>query len=188
LGDSLDDLLRALEGQGLEGLVELPGEDGACLDLNRATRKGVPEVVMAQAKTPETTARIARCFVEAHGRALVSRVTDRHLERLRKEFPDMDIQFCEASRMAVVSRPGYKTPKTGGRVGVVTAGTSDVPVAEEAKIIAEEMGCDVTVAYDVGVAGIHRLLAHVEALRKANCVVAVAGKVNVPPEPLIFKL
>jgi NCAIR mutase (PurE)-related protein len=172
LADSVDDLLRALEG-----FIELPPSEHARLDLHRAQRKGVPEVVMAAGKRPETVVQIVHAFLEVNGRALVSRVGSDHLKYLQDEFIDFEIQFFESSRVVVVRRQGQEVPNTGGRIGIITAGTSDIPVAEEARIVAEEMGCQVTMAYDVGVAGIHRLFQPLREMLRArvDVIVVAAG-------------
>ena len=146
-------------------------------DLERQRRKGVPEVIFAEPKRPEDALAAARPFVERSGRALLSRVHDPLPALLRAEFAHCRVEFHSASRMVAVKRPDFAPPRSGGRVGVITAGTSDVPVAEEAAVIAAEMGCEVELGYDVGVAGLHRL---VDPLRRmldfgADVIVVAAG-------------
>ena len=163
-------------------------------DLDRENRKGVPEVLMAQGKRHEDVLAIAREFVDRTGRAIISRVDENLVVKLQAEFADCALSEHHPSRMVVIKRHDYQVVPTGGRVGVVTAGTSDVPVAEEARILASEMGCDTYAVYDVGVAGIHRLFEPLEMLVKQSgvdvLVVAagmdgalpsvVAGLVDVP--------
>lgn len=146
-------------------------------DLNRDNRKGVPEVLLAQGKRQEDVLGIARRFVESAGRSIISRVDDGLLAKLRAEFADCDVLEQSPSRMVVIKRHGFRLPRTGGRVGVISAGTSDVPVAEEARVLAEEMGCDTYPVYDVGVAGIHRLFEPLQELRDAgvDALVVAAG-------------
>ena len=131
-------------------------ENFARPDFDRQRRKGVPEVILADRKGVEEALTIVRAFLEQEGRAIVSRVPPELEERLRT-IADVDMEWFPRPRAAVLRRPGYRRPDTGGRVGVITAGTSDVPVAEEAALICREMGCQVYTAYDVGVAGLHRL-------------------------------
>lgn len=132
-------------------------------DFERAHRKGVPEVILAERKSVEEALEIARAFLERTGRAILSRVGPELEARLRAEFADeAELEWIAPARAAVLRRPGVSRPRTGGRVGILTAGTSDIPVAEEAALVCREMGCEVYTAYDVGVAGIHRL---VEPLR-----------------------
>jgi NCAIR mutase (PurE)-related protein len=127
-------------------------------DPARERRKGVPEVVFGEAKTTPQVIAMAHSLLKATGRAIISRVRPDTLAALRQEFQAYTLRVREASRAVVIYQPDYTPRSTGGRVGVVSAGTSDVPVADEAALIAEEMGCQVTCIYDVGVAGLHRLL------------------------------
>ncbi|MCL4535100.1 MAG: nickel pincer cofactor biosynthesis protein LarB [Bacteroidetes bacterium] len=172
MANSLDEFFRLMrEAEGCEV------QTIARLDFHREGRNGVPEVIMAEGKQPDDTVRIVGAFLEAKGRALVSRVGESLLARLSAEFPDHEFDMFSASRMVVVRRPGLKRPTTGGKIGVLTAGTSDVPVAEEARVIAEEMGCEVLTAFDVGVAGIHRLFQPLRAMLEApvDAIVVAAG-------------
>ncbi|MCX7681668.1 MAG: nickel pincer cofactor biosynthesis protein LarB, partial [Anaerolineae bacterium] len=127
-------------------------------DFDRAQRKGVPEVILADGKTVEQSLGIARAFLERTGRAILSRVGPELERRLHQEFAaEAEIEWVAPARAAVLRRPDFVRPQTGGRVGVLSAGTSDIPVAEEAALLCREMGCTVYTAYDVGVAGLHRL-------------------------------
>jgi NCAIR mutase (PurE)-related protein len=150
--------------RGLESLLDAAelsgsgGDDGRLrLDFDRHRRKGVPEVVLAEGKRLDDALAAAREFVGRTGRVLLSRVDDDLLAALRTELGECRIESYAASRMVVAKLPGFQTPRTDGRVGVITAGTSDVPIAEEAAVLAREMGCSVQTAFDVGVAGLHRL-------------------------------
>ncbi len=147
-------------------------------DLDRENRKGVPEVVLAQGKRHEDVLAIAREFVERTGRAVISRADDNLLVKLQAQFADCNLSEHHPSKMVVIKRHGYEVKATGGKVGVITAGTSDVPVAEEARIVAQEMGCDTYAVYDVGVAGIHRLFEPLKALleeEQVDVLVVAAG-------------
>jgi len=130
----------------------------ARLDFGREARKGIPEIVFGQGKSDDQIVAIMRAFVERNGRALGSRLRPATLERLAAEFVECHVDTRPAAHAAAIHAPDYRRPVTGGRIGVLTAGTSDIPVAEEARLVAEEMGCDVAALYDVGVAGLHRLL------------------------------
>lgn len=127
-------------------------------DFDRQARKGVPEVIIAERKTVEQSLDIARRFLETTGRAILSRVP-RELEAcLQTEFEGYaDLEWFPEPRAAVLRRPGHQPAQIGGRVGIISAGTSDIPWAAEAALLCREMGCQVHTAYDVGVAGIHRL-------------------------------
>lgn len=127
-------------------------------DPTRAQRKGVPEVIFAESKTTSQVISMAHSLLDATGRAIISRVRPETLTALRQEFQDAQLRARAADRALVIYQPDYVPTRTGGRVGILSAGTSDIPVAEEAALVAEEMGCQVTCIYDVGVAGLHRLL------------------------------
>jgi NCAIR mutase (PurE)-related protein len=145
------------------------------LDFDRAQRKGVPEIVLAERKSPEQVVRIVRAFVDRTGCALVSRMRPGMDAVLRGAFADCVVEVRGEGGTAVVRAPGYHQPSTGGRVGVLTAGTSDAHVAEEARLVAEEMGCAVIALYDVGVAGLHRLLGPLREMLGAGVDVLVVA-------------
>jgi NCAIR mutase (PurE)-related protein len=151
----------------------------AKLDGNRELRKGVPEVILAEGKTPAEVVEICRVMLANCGRVIVSRADKDHLDAVKAILTDdLTVKINEKARMAVLKRKTYPAASTGGRVGILTAGTSDIPIAEEAKIIAEEMGCTIYDSYDVGVAGIHRLLEPIKELitTDVDVVVVVAGR------------
>ncbi len=127
-------------------------------DPGREFRKGVPEVVLGETKETEQIVAMAQGLLAGTGRAIISRVRPAAWMVLQEAFRDYSIRVREAAHAMVIYRPDYVQRSTGGKVGVISAGTSDIPVAEEAALIAEEMGCQVTCIYDVGVAGLHRLM------------------------------
>ncbi|MFN2228820.1 MAG: nickel pincer cofactor biosynthesis protein LarB [Anaerolineae bacterium] len=134
------------------------GSDFVRPDLDRAKRKGVPEVILAESKVLDHALEMTRIFLERNGRAILSRVSPQLEERLHATFgDDVSFEWYESAHAAVLRRPGSERPHVGGRVGVLTAGTSDLPAAEEAVMLCREMGCEVYTGYDVGVAGLHRL-------------------------------
>ncbi len=149
----------------------------ARIDPERERRKGIPEVILAEGKRSEHTIAMIGQFLASRGRAIVSRVCPELRTAIEKEFSQVTIEFWENSRMMVLRTAGTTRPQSGGRVAVISAGTSDIPVAEEAAVIAAEMGCHVTTAYDVGVAGIHRLFGPLEAMQRdgVDAVVVAAG-------------
>lgn len=148
-------------------------------DLHRQARKGVPEVIIAERKTAQQSIEIANQFLEATGRAILSRVPPALEERLRTDFEDSaHLDWFPAARAAVLRRPDMEQPQTGGRVGVITAGTSDIPWAEEAALLCREMGCRVHTVFDVGVAGIHRLWEPLSFLQdefQVDAIIVAAG-------------
>lgn len=151
----------------------------AKLDGNRELRKGVPEVILAEGKLPADVIEICKTMLSHNGRVIVSRCSKEHLDAIKAIPTDgLQVEIKERANMAILKKQDYVAANNGGRVGILTAGTSDIPVAEEAKTIAEEMGCKVTAAYDVGVAGIHRLLEPLKQIieEEVDVVVVVAGR------------
>jgi NCAIR mutase (PurE)-related protein len=143
----------------------------AQVDLQRAARTGFPEVIFGAGKTPDQVAKIAEQILRRENHLLVTRITLNHFSELQKIAPDAT--HHELARCITVSR--QETPKRAGLIAVVCAGTSDLPVAEEAAITADIMGNTVARISDVGVAGLHRLLARIEEIRRANVIIVVAG-------------
>jgi pyridinium-3,5-biscarboxylic acid mononucleotide synthase len=143
----------------------------AKVDLQRSLRKNFPEVIFGAGKTPEQVAAIALRLAEREKRLLITRVEKKHWRLLRRKL--RPIRHHEIARCITYEKLPLK--KRRGVVAVVAAGTSDLPVAEEAAVTADIMGNAVERIYDVGVAGLHRLLASMEAIQKASVVVAVAG-------------
>lgn len=150
----------------------------ARLDLQRDKRAGVPEVVFGAGKTLDQIEAIVVRICEARGRAMVSRLEPGWLAALRERVAaGLVVDGFASETLAVVHRPEASIRQPKGLIGVLAAGTSDIPVAEEARVMALEMGCGVIHHYDVGVAGLHRLVDPLQELidRKAAAVVAVAG-------------
>ena len=142
----------------------------AKLDMHRKMRSGFPEVIFCSGKPDEFLVKIYKRMAEADGQAFGTRASAHQYELVNKEIPD--ITYDPVSRILKLER----TPKERkGLVAVVTGGTADIPVAEEAAQTAEYFGTNVERIYDVGVSGIHRLLAQTDKLQQANCIVAVAG-------------
>jgi pyridinium-3,5-biscarboxylic acid mononucleotide synthase len=156
----------------------------AQLDVGREVRKGLPEIILAEGKAPGEVAEIVEAMLKTTGRAIVSRATKKHLRLIRsKRIPKSNIQFFAKSGIILAKMMSYRVKETGGRVGLLTAGTSDISVAEEAKVIAEEMGCKTRVYYDVGVAGLHRLFKPLSELLKwdSDVILVVAGREGALP-------
>jgi len=156
--------------------------DFACLDLGRAMRCGMPEVVLAEGKDSAHLAQIAVRHAEVTGRCIITRVVPEQVVSVKNFAGDkgIEIQYHEAGGVLVLAK-GPAPKRTGGVVAVITAGTSDIRVAEEAKIIAEEMGCEVRTAYDVGAAGIHRLFPALKPLLTAHVFIVCAGREGTLP-------
>jgi hypothetical protein len=172
---------RVTPRQALEAIAHLPFESigAGTVDHHRGVRQTLPEVILCQGKTKAQCVAIARAIFSKSGRLLATRASTAQAQALLEEFPAAAV-WNEAARTVVVEgssgrRNGSRGRRKTGRVLVVSAGTSDLPVAEEAAVTLEFMGVPVGRVYDAGVAGIHRLLKHVPALRRATAIVVVAG-------------
>jgi pyridinium-3,5-biscarboxylic acid mononucleotide synthase len=146
-------------------------------DVHREQRKGVPEVIFGETKDIDQIISMTRTLLDKTGRTIISRVPTEAIKVLRDVFSTYHVRVCGTARTVVISKPDYVLRRTGGQVGVISAGTSDVPVAQEAALIAEEMGCEVTCIYDVGVAGLHRLLEPLRNLlsKEVDAIIVAAG-------------
>jgi hypothetical protein len=186
---------RVTPREALEAIAHLPFESigAGTVDHHRGVRQALPEVILCQGKTKAQCVAIARAIFTKSGRILATRASTAQARALLEEFSGSAV-WNEAARTVVVEAPhgrrsgrkpsrrqnGRKPSRRQngrkpGRVLVVSAGTSDLPVAEEAAVTLEFMGVPVGRVYDAGVAGIHRLLKHVPALRQASAIVVVAG-------------
>jgi len=165
---------RLVPAEAAERLRHMPFEDlgFAKVDHHRALRCGFPEVVFCQGKTVEQVVAVVERLKVHGGTILATRAGPEVFEAVREACPEAE--YHPAARAVVVRGEAAAAPPAG-TVAVVAAGTSDLPVAEEARVTAEVMGCPVQTFYDVGVAGLHRLLAHAEAIAEASVVVVVAG-------------
>ena len=171
---SSEDVVRAFQAAPVADL------GFAQVDLHRALRKNFPEVIFGSGKTPAQVAAITGKLVAAEQHVLITRIAIEHARVLKKKF--RRAVFHEAARCVTIeTTPREKRP---GTIAVVCAGTSDLPVAEEAAVTAEIMGNNVNRIYDVGVAGLHRLLRRIEDIQRANVVIAVAGMEGALPSVL----
>jgi hypothetical protein len=142
----------------------------AKLDTHRKIRSGFPEVVFCSGKPDEYLVSIYQKLYETDGEVFGTRADEHQYGLIRKVLPQ--VSFDPVSHILKIERPDKKQT---GKVAVCTAGTADIPVAEEAAQTAEYFGSKVERIYDVGVSGLHRLLSYVDTLQEANCVIAVAG-------------
>lgn len=146
-------------------------------DVHREQRKGVPEIIFGETKETGQIIAMAQGLLAGSGRAVVSRVPAGSLGIIQEAFREYTMRTREAARALVIYSPEYIRKSTSGHIGVISAGTSDIPVAEEAVLIAEEMGCRVTCIYDVGVAGLHRLIEPLRDLlaHEVDVIIVAAG-------------
>jgi hypothetical protein len=159
----------------LSGIAAL--DDFARLDVGRHGRKGVPEVIYAPGKSVDQLLKICASMLEHAGRAILSGVDDEQRLAVEGAFSDKIAVAIPDADCIVLREPGNEPPTTGGVIGILSAGTADIPVAEQARIVAEEMGCRVIKAYDVGVAGVHRLLEPLQEMIavEVSAVIVAAG-------------
>lgn len=194
--DRIHELLKKFKSGGLteEELIRelkldyIANIDGlAQLDIFRQTRTGIPEVIFAESKSNDNLIQIIERFLENQDLVLISRINDNQLSSLNNfmlKHPELQLERNGPGRIAKIFR---KKPSSGdnkiqsegskGKIGVISAGTSDIPVAEEAKMVIEAMNCEVVTAYDVGIAGFHRIFAPLREMLEADVdvIIVVAG-------------
>lgn len=155
----------------------MPVKSGFCdlgfakVDIDRSARRGFSEVIYCPGKPPEHLKKIAQSIVRNKQDLLLTRLEKNTFVYLKKKFPAL--KYNPAAKLGYLVKKPKKISK--GLVAVISAGTSDIPVAEEAATTLEVMGNRVLKLYDVGVAGVHRLLEHIGVIRKANVIIVVAG-------------
>ncbi len=159
--------------------------DAGRFDAARETRRGIPEAILAEGKTAAETGELARTAVETAGRAIVTRIETSVAESVAatvtEAVPDAEIDHDERTRTLVARAPEFDPPALDARVSVVTGGTSDAPVAGEAAIIAREVGADVELIEDVGVASLVRIVDQIDRVRGADVVIVAAGREGALP-------
>lgn len=176
---SLDEGEKAIRLLAIEEIGDV-----ANLDIGRELRHGIPEVVIAEGKYPEDVLEIASKVLLKVERLIVSRVDDKH-SRILESINVEGEKICQErlGNTIVLYKVGSIRRKTGGKVGIITAGTSDIPIAQEAEVMSMEMGCEVITAYDVGVAGIHRILNPLKEMigKDIDVLIVVAGREGALP-------
>lgn len=174
---SLDQAVEEIEGFRIGKVGNL-----ARLDLGRGVRCGMPEAVLAEGKTAAGLASIMQAHATAIGRSLATRVSPEQeaVVRAAVEGTGLTLTYRPEGGILILS-DGTEPVRTGGRVAVITAGTADIRVAEEARLVAEEMGCEVMTAYDVGAAGIHRLFPALQEVMDAHVFIVAAGREGTLP-------
>jgi pyridinium-3,5-biscarboxylic acid mononucleotide synthase len=162
-------------------LEELGGR--ARLDLGRFLRRGIPEVVLASGKRPADAARLAVAMAERQGQGLISRMTAEHRSALDELAADAGMRVIGYAASARVLRAGFEPEASQGKVGVLTAGTSDLPAAEEAQMVVEACGLEVKLDADLGVAGLHRFVGPLASTLEWGCdvIIVAAGMDGVLP-------
>ncbi|MCD4820569.1 MAG: nickel pincer cofactor biosynthesis protein LarB [Methanococcoides sp.] len=174
------DLVNA-ESQ-IRSMGYVPVSDIAKLDTFRKYRTGYMEAILAEGKEAEDIVEIVKAHNKAAGRTLVTRINEEHASAIRNAFKPDNIEWDMHSRTAVV-HDGTPVPRTGGTVAIITAGTADIDVAEEARMTASEMGCSTIPIYDVGVAGFQRLISEMSVFEenRPDAIVVAAGREGTLP-------
>jgi NCAIR mutase (PurE)-related protein len=172
------DIEKACKELKLESVRRV--KDFARIDVNRLYRTGIPEIIFAEGKSSSEVADIALALATAKDFALISRAREKDAteikKRLEEENAELELDYNEVAKTIIVKKGKYEFEKTG-KIGLIAAGTADIPIAEEARVVAEVCGCEVIKAYDVGIAGIHRLIEPLEEIVNANvaAIIVVAG-------------
>ncbi|MGH2531333.1 MAG: nickel pincer cofactor biosynthesis protein LarB [Thermomicrobiales bacterium] len=152
------------------------GDDGVRVDVSRQARTGIPEIVYAASKSPEAVLLSLRRLVSVNGRAIASRCSDELAVQIADELDSaFEVVRHGDARAVVVAQPGTAPPSHGGRIGIMTAGTSDGAIAAEAAVVARELGAEVFEVSDVGVAGLHRLVRPLERLIEEDVDVLIVA-------------
>lgn len=152
-------------------------EDLAKLDIGRDMRKGIPEVVYGENKTYSDLTKIADAALKRRGSVIISKINNNHINQLRKFLQKKKAKVTVGERARTLVASKNKTISSGGKVGIITAGTSDIAVAEESRLMVEAMGCKTITSYDVGIAGMHRLFPVLKEMLANNvdAIIVVAG-------------
>ncbi|MFX1399119.1 MAG: nickel pincer cofactor biosynthesis protein LarB [Promethearchaeota archaeon] len=172
---SIEEAEKYLKANFIEEVGEL-----AKLDLFRRTRTGVPEVVYAQNKDDTILLKIVESFLKARKFAIVSRYREGQRVILKDAYQNnekYDVIINELAKIFIIKEKGFNFDKKGGIVGIITAGSSDIPVAEEAREILHMMGCETITSYDIGIAGMHRIFNPLKEMieRNVNVIIVCAG-------------
>lgn len=168
---SIEEAEKMLKANTIEEVGDL-----AKLDVFRKLRTGVVEVIYAENKTPQMIIEIISTFLKKNKFAIVSRYRDEQKALISKEFgvkEELSLDVNELAKTLIVKEKDFKFKKKGGRIGIISAGSSDIPIAEEAKVIAESMGCEIFTSYDLGIAGIHRLFKPLSDMIKEDIHVVI---------------
>lgn len=172
---SLEDAEKLLKVNQIEEIGDV-----AKLDIFRKTRTGIPEVIYAQNKNPQILMAITSGLLKNNKFAIISRYSEEQETLLLEKFDnheDFIIDINSLGNIIIIKENSYDFTKAGGIIGVITAGSSDIPIATEAKVIAEAMGCNVITSFDVGIAGIHRIFTPLSEMIKSgvHVIIVCAG-------------
>ena len=164
---SVDEAMGKLNGFSYQSI-----EDFARIDQDRAARTGFPEAIWGPGKTPEQLVKIFEVMRDRQPFAIATRIEPEVYQLIHAQLPEL--RYFKQSKLCALSDPPEQ-PFRDGRIGILTGGTSDIPVAEEAALVARYWGFEVTSFWDVGVAGLHRLLSNLDAIAQSDVLIVAAG-------------
>jgi NCAIR mutase (PurE)-related protein len=172
---SLEDAEKLLKANLIEEVGDL-----AKLDVFRKTRTGTPEIIFAQNKSPQMLIDIISRFLKSKKFAIISRYNEKQKNIILEEFEtnnDVIIENFDLGKIMILKESSFDFEKKGGIVGIITAGSSDIPIAIEAETIVKAMGCKIISSYDVGIAGIHRIFSPLSNMIKSgvHIIIVCAG-------------
>ncbi|MHA1660742.1 MAG: nickel pincer cofactor biosynthesis protein LarB [Promethearchaeota archaeon] len=171
---SIEDAEKLLKANLIEEVGNL-----AKLDIFRKMRTGVPEVIYSENKSPQMVLNIINSFLKTKKFAIISRYNEKQKDLIVKSFEEnekYDIKINELGKIIIIKETSFNFVKKGGIIGIITAGSSDIPIAEEAKVFTETLGCKVITSYDLGIAGIHRIFSPLsEMIKKGVHVIIVCA-------------
>jgi NCAIR mutase (PurE)-related protein len=171
---SREEATRLLKADLIENVGNL-----ASLDIFRKTRTGVPEVIFALNKKTEILLKIIKRLLEKSKYAIISKYRENQYKKIISEFQSQKytIKTNDLGRIIIIKEEGFTFPKRKGKVGIITAGSSDIHIAEEARVICEAMGCTTINSYDVGIAGVHRIFSPLSEMIKneVHVIIVCAG-------------
>ena len=168
--EEAENLLKATRIENIDNLVKL--------DLGREVRTGVPEIIYAEGKDPEVAVESAIKMAKLKRYSILTRAKKIPDKLIQKNLPqNLEVTAFSNGSLYIIKEKGYEFLKSGGKIGIITAGTSDIPVAEEARIVAEAMGTEAITSYDVGIAGFHRIFPPLQDMIKAkvDAIIVIAG-------------
>ena len=179
---TMEDVLKKLEKKEISSeeakkelrILTIEKIENAALDIHRKYRRGIPEVVFGEGKEANDIVKIVKILVERNGYALITRVNN--YSKIVSQLKGLQLDYNKKAKTLLVKKKNHIFPKNG-KIGLIAAGTVDIPAAEEAKVAAEIMGCEVFKSYDVGISALHRVFEPLKRMMEKNvsAIVVVAG-------------
>ena len=178
----MEDVLKKLEKNEISSeeakkelrILTIERIENAALDIHRKYRRGIPEVVFGEGKEIDDIVKIVKILVERNDYALITRMDN--YSKIKNQLKGLELDYNKKAKTLLVKKKNCVFPKNG-RIGIITAGTTDIPAAEEAKVAAEIMGCEVLKSYDIGISALHRVFEPVKKMmeEEVSAIVVAAG-------------